>query len=91
LDIEFDPIKSDRNLRERGIPFSLAAEFDFTTAIERRSDRRGEERFLALGLIGDRVHALVYTKRSEKVRVLSLRRPNEREVKRYEEARSVSD
>ena len=91
MEIEFDPVKSDRNLKERGIPFSLAAEFDFTTAVERRSDQHGEERFLAFGLIGGRVHALVYTKRSEKVRVISLRRANEREVKRYEEARSLHD
>jgi len=53
LEIEFDPQKNERNLKERGIPFSLAAEFDLTSALVQRSDRHGEERFLATGVIGD--------------------------------------
>jgi uncharacterized protein len=91
LEIEFDPLKSDRNLEERGIPFSLVAEFDWESAIQDRSDRHGEQRTIAVGLIGDRVHVLIYTKRSEILRVISLRRANKREVTRYEEAKSLPD
>jgi len=91
LEFEYDPVKSDRNLRERGIPFSLAAEFEFETSIEFQANRDGEERFLALGLLAGRIHALVYTKRGEKVRVISLRRASNQEVKRYEEAKSIPD
>jgi uncharacterized protein len=91
LEIEFDPDKNDRNIKERGIPFSLVSEFDWTSAIERRSERYGEDRFMAMGLIGARIHVLVYTKRSEVIRLISLRRANKRETKRYEEAKSVHD
>jgi len=69
LEIEFDPVKSDRNLRERGIPFSLATEFDWDSAIDVRSSRSGEERRMAKGMIRDRVHVLVYTRREENLRV----------------------
>jgi hypothetical protein len=60
--IEFDPAKNAKNIRDRGLPFTLAAEFDWTTALVVRSDRRGETRFLATGYIGSRVHALVFNK-----------------------------
>ena len=44
----------------------------------------GERRFQALGLIGDRLHMMVFTPRANKAHVISLRKANKREVKRYE-------
>lgn len=41
----------------------------------------GERRYLALGMIGDRLHAVVFTPRADKVHVMSLRKANQREVK----------
>ena len=35
MKIEFDPAKNAKNIRERGLPFTLAAEFDWTTATYR--------------------------------------------------------
>ena len=52
------------------------------------SSRHGEARFFAIGYIGSRLHALVFTKSGATVRVISLRRAHKTEVKRYEEARS---
>ena len=52
------------------------------------SSRHGEDRFFAIGYIGSRLHALVFTKSGATVRVISLRRAHKTEVKRYEEARS---
>lgn len=91
MQIGFDPAKSERNAAERGLPFDLAAEFDFETALIGEDRRRdyGEIRWLALGLIGQRVHALCYTEREDGIRVISLRKANEREVKRYERARAA--
>ena len=43
----------------------------------------GERRYLALGMISDRLHALVFTPRADKVYVISLRKANQREVKNY--------
>ena len=88
MEIEFDPAKNRRNIEERGLSFALASEFDWTSALVLRSDRRGEERYVAVGLIGERVHVLVFAKRGENVRVISLRRANSREVRRYEKTRS---
>lgn len=39
-EIEFDPAKSARNQRERGLSFERVAEFDFETALIRIDDRR---------------------------------------------------
>ena len=62
----------------RGLPFTLAAEFDWTTAMIAPSSRHGEARFFALGYIGNRLHALVFTKSGATVRVISLREPAKR-------------
>lgn len=82
--IEFDPAKSERNLAERGLPFEAAADFEFGTALLRLDDRIGGEiRVRALGLLGDRVHALVYTARGDAIRVISFRKANRREQKEF--------
>jgi len=84
--IEFDPAKNAKNILERGISFELAAEFDLATAkiwADTRKDY-GEERFIALGYIGERLFSLVFTVRGEVLRVISLRKANSREVKNYE-------
>jgi hypothetical protein len=44
----------------------------------------GETRYIALGHIGDRVHSLVFTPRGDALHVISLRKANRREVRRYE-------
>ena len=83
--IEFDPAKSARNLRERGLPFERAAEFDFETALIWIDARKPypEVRFSALGLLGGRVHSLVFTETADGIRIISFRKANEREVERY--------
>jgi uncharacterized DUF497 family protein len=93
--ITFDSAKSAANIRERGLPFSLVKdEFDWASAqvIEDRRREYGERRYRALGLIGTRLHALIYTPRGTGIHVISLRKANQREVRRYgEKAQSVSD
>jgi uncharacterized DUF497 family protein len=84
---EFDPAKNERNIKERGISFVLSAEFDWTTALVLRSYRAAEARYMAVGEIEGRLHVLVYTKRGQALRIISLRRANSREVKRYEKAK----
>jgi uncharacterized DUF497 family protein len=84
MKIEFDPEKNAKNIRERGLPFTLAGEFDWTTAMIAPSSRCGEIRFLAIGYIGSRLHSLVFTKSGNTVRIISLRRAHKTEVKRFE-------
>jgi hypothetical protein len=70
----------------RGIPFDLATMFEWDSALIVEDLRKvyGESRYQALGLIEGRLHMLVFTPRAGKVHVISLRKANEREVKRYE-------
>ena len=85
MDISFDPAKSERNERERGLPFSLVEQFDWSGALIEEDSRKdyGERRFRVLGFLSDRLHAVVFTPRAGKVHVISLRKANEREVKCY--------
>jgi uncharacterized DUF497 family protein len=86
--IAFDPAKNERNIRERGISFELAEDFDFESAMYLEDSRKdyGETRIRALGFIGDRLHALVFTMRGITLRAISLRKANRKEVTRYEKA-----
>jgi uncharacterized protein len=85
MPVTFDLAKSERNVVERGIPFELANDFDWSTALLAEDTRRdyGERRFQAVGFIGERLHVLVFTPRDQAVHVISLRRANERERNRY--------
>jgi len=84
--IDFDPVKNAKNIRERGLSFIRAADFDFATAIFAVDARRdyGEIRHRALGLLDGRLHALVFVETVLGIRVISFRKANSREVKRYE-------
>lgn len=76
----------DKQLIKHGIDFHAALEFEWDTALETVDDRLDyeEPRWVALGLIKDRLHVLVYTIRVENIRVISLRKVNTREVQFYE-------
>lgn len=88
MEIEFDPAKNERNVLLRGISFERAVEFDFETALFVEDTRHdyGEIRWRALGRLDGRVHALVFVETRRGIRVISLRKANLREVKRYDEA-----
>ena len=45
--------------------------------------RHGEERVLALGYIGDRLHAVVYIGRGANARIISMRKAKRKEENRY--------
>ncbi|WP_348753232.1 BrnT family toxin [uncultured Aquincola sp.] len=89
--ITYDPAKNDRNVRLRGLSFDTVAHFNFDSAVFAVDDRKDhpETRFVALGLLGDRVHVLCFTETSDGIRVISFRKANPREVKRYDQARST--
>jgi uncharacterized DUF497 family protein len=90
--VEFDPEKSVKNFRERGIGFERVADIDFDTAISVEDRRRnyGEVRLRVLGTIDGKLHAAVITPRGERIRVVSLRRANQREERAYAKERKSS-
>jgi hypothetical protein len=90
--LSFDESKSERNRLQRRLPFEFVAEFDWTTALIDMDDRRdyGEERQLALGFIGERLYALIFVRRGPRIHVISFRKANVREQKKYAPAKARS-
>jgi hypothetical protein len=89
--IDFDAAKNERNLRERGLSFERAADFDFGTALIAVDDRHayGEVRYVALGLLDGRLHVLCFTETDDGIRVISFRKANSREVRRHAQAQAT--
>ena len=87
MEVSFDPAKNERNLRERGLSFELAAQIDFETALFLPDNRRdyGEPRIRVLGRLQGRVHVLVFVETPKGIRVISFRKANAREVSIYEQ------
>lgn len=86
MDITFDVDKNERNIRERNLSFEQAAHFDFSTAeiaLDERNDY-GEERYIAVGYLGHRLHVLCFTESNAGIRVISFRKANLREGKIHE-------
>ena len=86
---EWDSAKAEINEAKHGVAFEAALDFDWDTALVAEDDRfdYGEPRFIAFGLIADRLHVLVYTMRGETVRIISLRKANEKEETIYDETK----
>ena len=84
MKIEFDSAKNKANIAKHGVDMAAAADFDFETAKTWPDTRQsyGEDRTIALGFIADRLHVLVFTMRRT-VRVISLRKANNKERKAY--------
>lgn len=81
MEITFDPRKSERILRDRGLGFELASDFNLSSATLRIDTRKdyGEVRTRALGYVGDTLYALVFTMRDGVLRVISLSKANRKE------------
>jgi uncharacterized DUF497 family protein len=83
--IDFDPAKRDLVLRERGIDFASAAEVFAGRHVTAPDERRdyGEARFITVGLLADRVVAIVWTPRGDARRVISMRYAHAKEARRW--------
>lgn len=85
MQIEFDPAKRLLTLDNRGLDMARADEI-FAGAYYTFEDERrdyGEPRFITIGFLDGRMIAMVWTPRGETLRVISLRKCNEREQKAY--------
>jgi hypothetical protein len=58
MGITYDPAKNERNVRERGLSFERAADFDFSTATFRTEIRKGETRRVAVDYLDKRLHLI---------------------------------
>ena len=73
-------------MEKHNVDFASMDFFEWATALIERSDRFQEVRYIATGYIGQRLHRVVYTARGESIRIISLRKANLREMRRYAEA-----
>jgi uncharacterized DUF497 family protein len=91
MKIDFDPIKNEKNIRERGLSFERAAEVDFNTALVFPDTRKayGETRYIALCYLDRRLHVRCFTETETGIRVISFRKANEREASRYGKAQTI--
>jgi len=81
MEICYDPAKSERNFRDRKLSFDRAGDFDFETAKIWQDTRMiyPESRFVAIGYLDNRLHALIFSETEYGIRVISFRKANSRE------------
>jgi len=85
-EITFDPLKDQLNRHKHGISLAQARLFDWDHAnfwLDQRHNY-GEQRECGAGRIGSRLYIVVFVWRHGTRRMISLRKANVREVKRYE-------
>jgi hypothetical protein len=89
MGITYDPAKNERNIRERGLSFERASDFDFETAVYLTEVRNGETRRVAVGYLDGRLHLLCYIPKPDGIRVISFRKTNKREAKLYGKPQTI--
>jgi uncharacterized protein len=78
--------KSEQNLAKHGIDFEDATEVFYGPIILHRSDRKNEERWIAIGSLEDRLITVVFTRREDVIRIISARRARKNEEREYRNA-----
>jgi uncharacterized DUF497 family protein len=82
---EWDENKRQINLEKHGIDFADIQPI-FTNPIVQQEDKRydyGESRIVLLGIVSETVLYIVYTWRGSICRIISARRANQRERRKY--------
>ena len=85
MEVIFDETKRQKTLRERGLDFADAGRIFGGVVIEQKDDRFDypEPRFQTFGLLDDRLVMIAWTPTATGVRVISMRKCNEREQKAF--------
>ena len=88
MTLEWDDAKRDRTLAQRGLDFADIASLDWTVALTAEDTRfaYAEPRFVTMGPINNRLCVFAWCWRGSAMRVISLRKANDRETRRYAEA-----
>jgi uncharacterized DUF497 family protein len=85
MEFEWDERRDASNLEKHGIDFEFAKDIFAGPTLEKTADRRdyGEERIIAIGVVGGRGLVVVYTKRGEARRLISARTAHATERRAY--------
>jgi len=83
--ITFDPAKRDKALSERGLDFAAAGEVFGGPRVSFLDDRHdyGEDRIITVGFLAGRMVVVCWTLRGEDRHVISMRKANDREQRKY--------
>jgi uncharacterized DUF497 family protein len=83
--ITYDFAKRERTILERGLDFERVNEVfsGLTLTIEDDRQRYGEARSITMGFLDQRMVVVVWTWRDGTCRVISMRKANEREIRRF--------
>jgi len=87
-DFEWDKDKDAANYAKHGISFEqVRGVFRDPFAIEFLDDRQnyGEDRYILIGMTETRILTVVYIERNERVRIISARKAEPHEQRRYHE------
>jgi uncharacterized DUF497 family protein len=84
--IEWDDNKRNKTLRVRGLDFADVATVDWEEALTIEDVRQPypETRYVTYAPLRGRMCVFVWCYRGKNIRVISLRKANDREVKKYE-------
>ena len=84
--ITYDTAKNQRNINERQLSFDDAANLDWENARIMQDTRKDypEPRYVAVGVLNNRMHVLCFAIIEDGIRVISFRKANKREQKAYE-------
>ena len=84
--IEWDDEKCQANLEKHGLSFEDAWQVFAGDTLTIPDDRYhyGEKRLITLGRLAGRVVVVVHVARGEKIRIISMRKANEREQEIYQ-------
>jgi uncharacterized DUF497 family protein len=87
MKITFDPVKDQSNIAKHGLSLAAFELLDLTRAVFQEDKRQpyGEQRIQVLAPLDERLCTAVFTPRNGVWRVISVRKSNRRERKKYAE------
>ena len=88
MKVEYDSDKNRWNIKERKLSFEQVIDLEWDTAqiIEDSRKNYPEQRFVSMAFLDERLHVVCFTPIEGGIRVISFRKANSREVKKYEQA-----
>ncbi len=85
MEFEYSSEKSSANLRKHGLSLDQARRLWEVPAVAVRARTVGEERYMIIGRLGEKLYSCIYTMRGAKVRLISARRSHTKEERIYHE------
>ena len=84
MEFEWNEDKEQKNIEKHGIDFDEAKSIWDGPILEVPSNRHGEARFTTIGKYGEHYFTVVWTRRGERIRIISARRARRRERADYQ-------